>query len=504
MKTFKQKSINDYAYPIIVVIVAMIIVAIIAVIVYQKRDKVEAQRTAKVIEINGPCTIVREGATIAAVADMPLYSGDTFYSGIDANARIMIDEDKFLYLDSATRINFTATGTPEETHTLIYVVSGSMLTEVKEKLADGESFDIVTPNTFMEIHGTKTITKVETNENGDVITSSAVIEGEVDHNTVQEKDGKTVIVRDSMTEGDAFSVKTEGGNVVGEDEIKKIAQTGTGSDGNPPVESTYDDSGAVKGDHQIDDKTLDDIEGVLERSEQEDNKAGINWKDSNGDGINDTLNNVDRLRSKDDTKVADAEEAAQLAAEEEAARLAAEEEAAKKAAEEEAAQQAAEEEAARKAAEEEAAKKAAEEEAARKAAEEAAEEAARQAAEEEAARLAAEEEARLAQQAEWDQREKERQEREAAENAAQQAASQSDPDIPPADQGDPVFGGTYTGYYSSDGLELFLDEEERYYYVEEGEKFIYEGDPLTAPPSDPSDPSTDPSSDPSSDPPSDP
>ena len=155
----------------------MVIVAIIAVIVYKKRDKVEAQRTAKVIEINGPCTVLREGAIINATADMPLYSGDTFYSGIDASARIMIDDDKFLWLDSTTRINFTASGTPDDTHTLIYVQTGSMLTEVKEKLVDGESFDIVTPNSFMEIHGTKTLTKVVTDDAGVVTTSAAVLQG---------------------------------------------------------------------------------------------------------------------------------------------------------------------------------------------------------------------------------------------------------------------------------------------------------------------------------------
>ena len=246
MRSFIKNRLGDYAYPIIIAIVALIIVGIIAGVVYSKRDKVEAQRTAKIVEVNGPCTVMREGALLNAVADMPLYSGDTFYSGIDASARIMIDDDKFLYLDPTTRINFTASGTPEETHTLIYVETGSMLTEVKEKLADGESFDIVTPNSFMEIHGTKTLTQVVADAQGNITTSAAVLQGNVSFATVKLSDGKIVYVQEDLIAGQSLDVGTDAGEIVSAAELKQIVQTGQPSDGVILVLSSYEEAGIVK------------------------------------------------------------------------------------------------------------------------------------------------------------------------------------------------------------------------------------------------------------------
>ena len=131
----RKFSIRDYLVPICIAIGAVIVIGIIAIVVHNRQGKVEDRRTAKVLELSGPCMIMREGATIEATADTPLYSGDTFFSGIGASARIMIDDDKFLFLDANTRINFTATGTPENSHTMVYVETGSMMTEVKEKVS---------------------------------------------------------------------------------------------------------------------------------------------------------------------------------------------------------------------------------------------------------------------------------------------------------------------------------------------------------------------------------
>ena len=178
MESVKKLRLGDKTIPIIIAIVAVVIVGIIAAVVHDKQDKVETQRTARVVEVNGPCSILREGATINAIADMPLYSGDTFFSGVNASARIMVDDDKFLYLDAATRINFTASGTPDDTHTMIYIETGSLLTEVKEKLAEGETFDIVTPNTSTAIHGTIPIHTVAEDWEGNITTNIAFAEGE--------------------------------------------------------------------------------------------------------------------------------------------------------------------------------------------------------------------------------------------------------------------------------------------------------------------------------------
>ena len=490
MRSFIKNRLGDYAYPIIIAIVALIIVGIIAGVVYSKRDKVEAQRTAKIVEVNGPCTVMREGALLNAVADMPLYSGDTFYSGIDASARIMIDDDKFLYLDPTTRINFTASGTPEETHTLIYVETGSMLTEVKEKLADGESFDIVTPNSFMEIHGTKTLTQVVADAEGNIETSSAVLQGNVRFVTVVMVDGKILYADENMTAGQSRGVGSARISLPSAEELMQIVTTGQSLDGKLLLHASYEELDVVVSDGDFDSGLLDRVTVVILKSQQEDVAAGGNVIDTDGDGISDTINNVDALRDNDDdSKVGDAgnnkpQDQNEETEEEKAAR-----------------------EAAAAAAQEEA-DKAAQEEADRKAAEQAAAEAQQLSAEEFAQQMK-ELEAALAQVAANNQAIADA-EAEAARQAAQQA-DQGD-DSPPTDPGpsspsasptepsstdpsdpsttdptdpstsdpsdpssttlqegdpDPIGGGTFTGGYTADGYPVYVNSDETMYYLEE-------------------------------------
>ena len=516
MRSFIKNRLGDYAYPIIIAIVALIIVGIIAGVVYSKRDKVEAQRTAKIIEVNGPCTVMREGALLNAVADMPLYSGDTFYSGIDASARIMIDDDKFLYLDPTTRINFTASGTPEETHTLIYVETGSMLTEVKEKLADGESFDIVTPNSFMEIHGTKTLTQVVSDPQGNITTSAAVLQGNVKFATVKLSDGQIVYVQEDLIAGQSLGVETEVVDLVSAAELKQIVQTGQPSDGVILVLSTYDEAGIIKSDSDFSSDFLDNVIAVLLVSEQEDNANGISGSDSDKNGVSDPIDNTNALRrsgatsgvlgarydgSQDENVETDEERAASEAAAQEEADKAAQEEADRKAAEQ-------------------------------------AEAEAQQLSAEEFAQQMKELEAALAQVAANNQAIADA-EAEAARQAAQQA-DQGD-DSPPTDPGpsspsasptepsstdpsdpsttdptdpstsdptdpstsdpsdpssttlqegdeDPINHGTFTGYYTADGHPLYLTSAETYYYLEEPNPdgvVSYTGELYPEPPTDP-------------------
>lgn len=231
MESVKKLRLGDKAIPIIIAIIAVAIVGIIATVVHKKQDKVETQRTARVVEVNGPCSILREGATINAVADMPLYSGDTFFSGVNASARIMVDDDKFLYLDAATRINFTASGTPDDTHTMIYVETGSMFTEVKEQLAEGESFDIVTPNTISSIHGTWVLTQVIPNWDGSVTTLTGLPEGRqstvVIENTLRGLSSLPI----PLNVGDAVAITTPANNLAVQADLTSIASSGESADG---------------------------------------------------------------------------------------------------------------------------------------------------------------------------------------------------------------------------------------------------------------------------------
>ena len=116
----------------------------------------DSYRSIKVFEIDGSCKVERDGDSLDAFKNMALSSGDSLTVGDGSFARLKLDDDKYVYLEANTKINLTATGTANDSKTMVYIERGSMLTEVKKKLSATSSYDIVTPNTTMSIRGTKT------------------------------------------------------------------------------------------------------------------------------------------------------------------------------------------------------------------------------------------------------------------------------------------------------------------------------------------------------------
>ena len=270
MESVKKLRLGDKAIPIIIALVAVVIVGIAAAVIHKKQDKVETQRTARVVEVNGPCSILREGATINAIADMPIYSGDTFFSGVNASARIMVDDDKFLYLDAATRINFTASGTPDDTHTMIYVETGSLLTEVKEKLAEGETFDIVTPNTCTAIHGTIPMVTVAKNWEGKTTTTIGFAEGEGEI-TVFERDASGAVRSTNLTMGahEGASFTTEESATLTAQDAQSLSETGKTAGGKTAENTTLDSLQTVSGEAVFENSFLDNSQAATQRNTQD-------------------------------------------------------------------------------------------------------------------------------------------------------------------------------------------------------------------------------------------
>jgi len=270
MESVKKLRLGDKAIPIIIALVAVVIVGIAAAVIHKKQDKVETQRTARVVEVNGPCSILREGATINAIADMPIYSGDTFFSGVNASARIMVDDDKFLYLDAATRINFTASGTPDDTHTMIYVETGSLLTEVKEKLAEGETFDIVTPNTCTAIHGTIPMVTVAKNWEGKTTTTIGFAEGEGEI-TVFERAASGAIRSTNLNMGahEGASFTTEESATLTAQDAQSLSETGKTAGGKSAENTTLDDLQTVSGEAVFESSFLDNSQAATQRNTQD-------------------------------------------------------------------------------------------------------------------------------------------------------------------------------------------------------------------------------------------
>ena len=137
---------------------AVIIVAIVLILVLSGDDK--AYRSIILIESEGNVTVLRDGSSLTAYANMKLRSGDGIDVPQGAFARLKLDGDKYVYLEENTKVSLQADGDEINSKTIIYIEEGRMLTEIENKLSSQASYDVVTPNTTMAIRGTVTSTYV--------------------------------------------------------------------------------------------------------------------------------------------------------------------------------------------------------------------------------------------------------------------------------------------------------------------------------------------------------
>ncbi|MBR5369367.1 MAG: FecR domain-containing protein [Lachnospiraceae bacterium] len=277
---------------------AVALVALIVTLIFIFTGGEEAYRSIKVFEIDGSCKVERDGDTLDAFKNMALSSGDTLTVGDGSFTRLKLDDDKYVYLEANTKIKLTATGTANDSKTMVYIEHGSMLTEVKKKLSATSSYDIVTPNTTMSIRGTKTLTEVIKDVLGKIKTSAAVIEGHVKFATVQkDKNGKTKFVTNDLSVGQGLAIQTEEKDLVSDEDMKSFAETGATTDGTKVEETSHEELGSELGAATFSDDFLNNAADVLVRSAEEDkaeekngtnSTTGSDTNSGNGEGSDDS------------------------------------------------------------------------------------------------------------------------------------------------------------------------------------------------------------------------
>ena len=130
----------------------VIAIVIFSVAILNKGE--DLYRNVSLFNADGKVTIDRKGKDISAVKDMKLKNGDTVEVGDDSFARLCLDDDKYVYLDSNTRIRLEASGSKSNSKTRLVLDKGQFIVEVAQKLSGDSSFDIVSPGTTMAIRGT--------------------------------------------------------------------------------------------------------------------------------------------------------------------------------------------------------------------------------------------------------------------------------------------------------------------------------------------------------------
>lgn len=248
-------------------------------------------RKLSLIELDGVISIERGEKTLDGKLNMSLKSGDVIVTGENSNARIRIDDDKFLFLDASSRVLLSAGGTADSSETIVFVEKGAVMTEVKRKLNESSSFNVVTPNTSMAIHGTKTLTEVYEDILGALKTSAAVIEGQVFFSSIQKsKQGTPSVVSVTVGVNEGFAVTTSRVDLLKAVDVKRIAEEGKTVDGQVAEKTTHEKQGSTLETPAFSKAFLTNCVSVLARSREEDIEEGFVAEDVTEEELNAAIN----------------------------------------------------------------------------------------------------------------------------------------------------------------------------------------------------------------------
>ena len=135
-----------------------------------------------------------------------LYSGDDVTVASESSLTMCMDGDKYVYADADTHFSLEASSPKDDSRIKINLAEGSELNELKNKLADGESYVVDTPNSTMSVRGTTFRVTVYKGEDGLWYTLLEVINGTVEV-ALKTEDGTYNGVVEKFGEGQAAMIR---------------------------------------------------------------------------------------------------------------------------------------------------------------------------------------------------------------------------------------------------------------------------------------------------------
>lgn len=146
----------------IISIISIMFLLITSLLVLSACGGDASYRVIKLFSYTGDCSIVRGSDEIAVEREgMTLKNNDELKVKANSNAILKLDNDKFICAKENTNIKLEATGGKNKTKTRLHVEDGGVIVEVKEKLKNGEKFEIASSNSVMAIRGTQISFDVE-------------------------------------------------------------------------------------------------------------------------------------------------------------------------------------------------------------------------------------------------------------------------------------------------------------------------------------------------------
>ena len=137
-------------------------------------------RSIAVDGLEGTVNVVGEKNNGNAYVGQNLYSGDDVTVASASSLTMCMDGDKYVYADADTHFSLEASKPKDDSRIKLNLDAGSELNELKNKLADGESYVVDTPNSTMSVRGTTFRVSVYKGEDGLWYTLLEVISGTVE------------------------------------------------------------------------------------------------------------------------------------------------------------------------------------------------------------------------------------------------------------------------------------------------------------------------------------
>ena len=148
---------------IIFLITAIIATALTAVLAFG--DSNEGYRTITVIEIQGTVGVVHDNIEYSAYTGMHLEEGYTVVTGGNSYIRLLLDDDKYVKLESGTKAIFSEVSGGK---TSINIERGALVAEVTKPLQVDEDFIVNTPNAVLAVRGTLFRVDLSSNVKGEL------------------------------------------------------------------------------------------------------------------------------------------------------------------------------------------------------------------------------------------------------------------------------------------------------------------------------------------------
>ncbi len=159
------------------VMIALIFVAgIIAVLFVGKQ---EGYRTICVFEVSGTVSVVKDGIEYEAYPGMLLQEGHVIVTSCDSYARLVLDDDKYVKLESGSRVTFETLGLMGSGKTKIVLERGAITSELVNPLKAEEEYVVNTPNAVLAVRGTFFRVNLGVTKNGEITTDVYTYGGKV-------------------------------------------------------------------------------------------------------------------------------------------------------------------------------------------------------------------------------------------------------------------------------------------------------------------------------------